>query len=70
MFLTISDRISMSAGNSPFSTQPRMILSHEEEMKFKTAFMLFAGREYHRLDWAMQLHYGCKRGRKRLRAGR
>ncbi len=39
----------------------RMILSHEEEMKFKTAFMLFAGREYHRLDWAMQLHYGCKR---------
>ncbi|MDE6167386.1 MAG: glucuronate isomerase, partial [Acetatifactor sp.] len=39
----------------------RMILTHEEEMKFKTAFMLFAGREYHRLDWAMQLHYGCKR---------
>lgn len=39
----------------------RIVLSKEEEMKFKTAFMLFVGREYHRLDWAMQLHYGCKR---------
>lgn len=32
-----------------------------EELQYKTAFMLFVGREYHRLDWAMQLHYGCKR---------
>lgn len=39
----------------------RMILTREEELKFKTAFMVFVGREYHRLDWAMQLHYGCKR---------
>ncbi len=39
----------------------RMILTKEEEMQFKTAFMLFVGREYNRLDWAMQLHYGCKR---------
>ena len=23
--------------------------------------MLFVGREYAKLDWAMQLHYGCKR---------
>lgn len=38
-----------------------MVLSKEDELKFKTAFMVFAGREYHRLDWAMQLHYGCKR---------
>ena len=36
-------------------------VSKEEELKFKTAFMLFVGREYHKLDWAMQLHYGCKR---------
>ena len=41
--------------------QNRMLLTKEEEMKFKTAFMLFVGREYHRRDWAMQLHYGCKR---------
>ena len=41
--------------------QNRMQLSREEELKFKTAFMLFAGREYHKRDWAMQLHYGCKR---------
>ena len=39
----------------------RIILTREDELKFKTAFMLFVGREYHRLDWAMQLHYGCKR---------
>lgn len=36
-------------------------ISKEEELKFKTAFILFAGREYSRLNWAMQLHYGCKR---------
>lgn len=36
-------------------------ISKEDELKFKTAFMLFAGREYNRLNWAMQLHYGCKR---------
>ena len=39
----------------------RMMPTREEQQKFKTAFMLFAGREYHRLDWAMQLHFGCKR---------
>lgn len=37
------------------------IPSREDELKFKTAFMLFAGKEYHRLGWVMQLHYGCKR---------
>ena len=36
-------------------------ISKDEELKFKTAFMLFVGREYNRLNWAMQLHYGCKR---------
>lgn len=36
-------------------------VTREESLKFKTAFMLFVGREYHKLDWAMQLHYGCKR---------
>ena len=35
--------------------------SREEELKFKTAFMLFMGREYHSRNWTMQLHYGCKR---------
>ena len=37
------------------------MVSKEEELKYKTAFMLFVGRKYHELDWAMQLHYGCKR---------
>ncbi|WP_026890172.1 glucuronate isomerase [Lacrimispora aerotolerans] len=36
-------------------------VSKEEELKFKTAFMLFAAKEYHRMGWVMQLHYGCKR---------
>ncbi len=36
-------------------------LTKEEEYQYKTAFMLFMGRQYHRLDWAMQLHYGVKR---------
>ena len=36
-------------------------INREEELKFKTAFMVFVGQEYHRLGWAMQLHYGCKR---------
>ncbi len=36
-------------------------ITREEELIFKTAFMGFVGREYKKLDWAMQLHYGCKR---------
>lgn len=36
-------------------------LSFHEIAKYKTAFMLFLGKEYHRLGWIMQLHYGCKR---------
>lgn len=37
------------------------MLSVEDELKLKTAFMVFFGKEYHRLDWVMQLHYGAKR---------
>lgn len=36
-------------------------VTKEEELKYKTAFMIFVGREYSRLGWVMQLHYGCKR---------
>lgn len=36
-------------------------VTREEELQFKTAFMTFVGREYNKLGWAMQLHYGCKR---------
>lgn len=38
-----------------------MRLTPGEILKFKTAFLLFCGREYARLDWTMQLHYGCRR---------
>ena len=36
-------------------------ITREEELKFKTGFMLFVGAEYDKMGWAMQLHYGCKR---------
>lgn len=37
------------------------MVSAEEEAKFKTAFLVEMGKEYHRRGWAMQLHYGVKR---------
>lgn len=42
-------------------------LTREEELKYKTAFMTFVGKEYNRLNWIMQLHYGCKRDNNTLR---
>ena len=33
----------------------------EDELIFKTAFMLYVGKEYAKRGWVMQLHYGCKR---------
>lgn len=42
-------------------------VSKEEELKFKTAFMLEVGREYNKRNWVMQLHYGCKRDNNVLR---
>lgn len=44
-------------------------LTKEEVLVFKTAFMIFVGREYNRLGWAMQLHYGCKRDNNTFRYG-
>lgn len=37
------------------------VISYEEELKFKTAYMVALGREYHKRNWVMQLHYGVKR---------
>jgi glucuronate isomerase len=36
-------------------------LSNEDVLRFKTELLLFLGRENHRLNWVMQLHYGVKR---------
>lgn len=36
-------------------------ITRGEELQFKTAFMLFVGRQYAKRGWVMQLHYGCKR---------
>ena len=42
-------------------------ITRQEELQFKTAFMIFVGKQYHRLNWVMQLHYGCKRDNNTLR---
>lgn len=36
-------------------------VTRDEELKFKTECLLFLGREYNRLNWVMQLHFGVKR---------
>ena len=36
-------------------------ISHEEEFQFKTAMMVALGKEYHKKDMAMQIHFGVKR---------
>lgn len=38
-----------------------LAVTDEEEMRFKMAFLIAMGREYHARGWAMQLHYGCRR---------
>lgn len=40
-------------------------VSYEEALKYKTAFLLYAGKEYRQLDWVMQLHFGVKRNNNR-----
>ena len=40
-------------------------LTGEEVGKYKMAILLHLGREYHRLHWVMQLHYGVKRDNNR-----
>ena len=42
-------------------------VTKEEELRYKTACMIFLGKEYHALGWVMQLHYGCKRDNNTLR---
>ncbi|MBQ8814135.1 MAG: glucuronate isomerase [Lachnospiraceae bacterium] len=37
------------------------VVTVEEERQFKTAFLVEMGREYHKKNWVMQLHYGVKR---------
>ena len=39
--------------------------SPEEEAVYKFACMAFLAKEYHDRDWAMQLHYGCRRDNNR-----
>ena len=36
-------------------------VSRADELQFKTAYMVVLGREYHKKNWVMQLHYGVKR---------
>ncbi len=36
-------------------------LTDHEVAQFKTASLLFFGEQYKKLDWTLQLHYGCRR---------
>lgn len=36
-------------------------VSRADELQFKTAYIVALGREYHKKNWVMQLHYGVKR---------
>lgn len=46
------------------------ILTDEEILKYKTSLLLFLGKENHRLNWVMQLHYGVKRDNNKRMYGR
>ena len=37
------------------------VLTKQEIDQYKMNLLVFLGREYHRLNWVMQLHYGVKR---------
>ena len=36
-------------------------MTADDQARFKTACMLFLGKQYHDRSWTMQLHYGCRR---------
>ena len=44
-------------------------LTAREIDQYKMNLLVFLGREYHRLDWVMQLHYGCESGRQQRKQG-
>ncbi|MDR0822329.1 MAG: glucuronate isomerase [Endomicrobium sp.] len=37
------------------------VISKEDELKYKTALMLFLAKEYNKLGWVMELHISCGR---------
>lgn len=45
-------------------------LTDTEVSKYKSAFLLFLGKKYTELDWAMQLHYSCKRNNNKTMFGK
>lgn len=42
------------------------MLTVDEKRKFETAFMLEMGKEYHKRNWVMQLHFSVKRDNNKL----
>ena len=58
------DRIVWSLGNADAVLQKALRGEHvsvEEADVLRTDLLLFCAREYHRLGWAMQLHFNCLR---------
>lgn len=54
--------VSDTAAEAIFAARLRgETVSEEDENAFRTAFLLFVHREYAKLNWTSQLHFGCKR---------
>ena len=58
MYYPTSEEIIEEIMKKRFKGQP---ITETENLQYKTAVLIFLGREYHRLGWIMQLHYGTKR---------
>lgn len=58
MYYPTSEEIIEEIMKKRFKGQP---ITETENLQYKTAILIFLGREYHRLGWIMQLHYGTKR---------
>ena len=58
MFRPVSDETATAALQKARAGQP---LTLEEAEGYQTALLLHCAREYHKYDWAMQLHFSCVR---------
>lgn len=58
MFRPVSDEEADAVFRKVMAKAP---ISKEEAEGLQTALLLHCAREYHRVGWAMQLHFSCMR---------
>ena len=63
MYAPCDDETAGSIFRKKMDGQP---ISHEEAMAYRTNLLLYLAREYHRVGFVMQLHYGVKRDNNRF----